>query len=54
MNNIMHALSSDNEKLGPFRGIWVMQYETKHQFFKDLIRKLKNINDVSFLLASRN
>ena len=40
--------------LGPVQRILVMRYEAKRQFFKDLIRKLKNLNDVSFLLGSRN
>ena len=31
-----------------------MRYEAKHQFLKDLIRKLKNFHDVSFLFASGN
>ena len=42
------------QKLGSLRGIWAIRYEAKHQFIMDLIRKLKNFNDVTFLLASRN
>ena len=36
-----HALSYDNGKLQPVRGIRAMRYEAKHPFFKDLILKFK-------------
>ena len=33
---------------------YVIRYEANHEFIKDLIRKLKNFDDVAFLLASQN
>ena len=53
-NHIITHYSMIMEKLGLVRGIWVTRYETKHQFFKDLIRKLKNFNDVAFFLVSQD
>lgn len=39
-------------KMGPPRSFWAMQYKSKHGYFKDLARKLRNIKDICSTLLT--
>ncbi|XP_029829727.3 uncharacterized protein LOC115314770 [Ixodes scapularis] len=39
---------------GPLVRIWSMRYEGKHQYFKDLARKLRNFKNIVSTLANRH
>lgn len=42
------------KNVGPPREYWTMRFESKHAFFKDLARKLRNYNDLTFTMAVRH
>lgn len=42
------------EKFGPLVDIWAMRFEAKHQYFKDILRKVHNWKRVSHTLAMRH
>jgi hypothetical protein len=42
------------QKMGPVRASWTMRFEGKHQFFKDLARKLKNYKDICYSFSVRH
>ncbi|XP_064470088.1 uncharacterized protein LOC135384833 [Ornithodoros turicata] len=41
-------------KYGPLVNIWAMRFESKHQYFKDMTRKLRNFKNVTRMLAVRH
>ncbi|XP_064461573.1 uncharacterized protein LOC135371450 [Ornithodoros turicata] len=41
-------------KYGPLVGVWSMRFEGKHQYFKDVTRKIKNFKNLSSSLANRH
>lgn len=41
------------EMFGPPRRFWTMRFESKHQYFKDISRKLKNFKNLTKTLATR-
>ncbi|XP_064464695.1 uncharacterized protein LOC135376003 [Ornithodoros turicata] len=41
-------------KYGPLVALWSMRYEAKHQYFKDVARKIKNFKNIAFSLAHRH
>ncbi|XP_064478733.1 uncharacterized protein LOC135392039 [Ornithodoros turicata] len=41
-------------KYGPLINLWAMRFESKHQYFKDLARKLHNFKNVTHTLAVRH
>ncbi|XP_064470269.1 uncharacterized protein LOC135385020 [Ornithodoros turicata] len=41
-------------KYGPLIQLWSMRFEGKHQYFKDMARKLKNFKNIAFSMAQRH
>ncbi|XP_064474235.1 uncharacterized protein LOC135388551 [Ornithodoros turicata] len=41
-------------KYGPLFNLWAMRFESKHQYFKDLSRKLHNFKNITHTLAMRH
>ncbi|XP_064468606.1 uncharacterized protein LOC135381211 [Ornithodoros turicata] len=41
-------------KYGPLVNIWAMRFESKHQYFKDMVRKLRNFKNVIQMLSVRH
>ncbi|XP_065675796.1 uncharacterized protein LOC136092003 [Hydra vulgaris] len=39
---------------GPLRHLWVMRFEAKHQYFKQIARRVKNFKNITFTLAQRH
>ncbi|XP_077520203.1 uncharacterized protein LOC144130045 isoform X2 [Amblyomma americanum] len=42
------------EKFGPLSLLWAMRFEAKHQYFKDIARKIRNWKNLSHSLAVRH
>lgn len=42
------------EKFGPLSHLWAMRFEAKHQYFKDIARKVRNRKNLSHTLAVRH
>ncbi|CAN7985683.1 unnamed protein product, partial [Ixodes pacificus] len=41
-------------KYGPLVNLWAMRFESKHQYFKDVARKLHNFKNIAHTLAVRH
>lgn len=41
-------------KMGPMRYLWCMRYEAKHKYFKELIRRMMNFNNICKSLSERH
>nr|XP_004207466.3 uncharacterized protein LOC101237831 [Hydra vulgaris] len=39
---------------GPLRHLWVMRFESKHQYFKQIARRVKNFKNITFTLTQRH
>lgn len=47
-------LPSQILKFGPLIRCWCMRFEGKHAYFKDLAKKIRNVKNLPFSLATRN
>lgn len=41
-------------KYGPLVNLWAMRFESKHQYFKDVARKVRNFKNIAHTLAVRH
>ncbi|XP_064475545.1 uncharacterized protein LOC135389426 [Ornithodoros turicata] len=41
-------------RYGPLINLWAMRFEAKHQYFKDIARKIRNFRNITFSLATRH
>lgn len=41
-------------RYGPLVSLWAMRFESKHQYFKDVSRKVRNIKNIAKTLATRH
>lgn len=53
MHYLIHY-PSHIEKFGPLSLLWAMRFEAKHQYFKDIARKIRNWKNLSHSLAMRH
>lgn len=53
MHYLIHY-PSHIQKFGPLSLLWAMRFESKHQYFKDIARKIRNWKNLSRSLAMRH
>lgn len=41
-------------RYGPLVSLWAMRFESKHQYFKDVARKVRNFKNIAYTLAARH
>ncbi|XP_077531644.1 uncharacterized protein LOC144144139 [Haemaphysalis longicornis] len=53
MHYLIHYASCI-QKFGPLVDLWAMRFEAKHQYFKDLSRKIRNFKNLTHSLSMRH
>ena len=41
-------------KFGPLRHLWTLRYESKHRYFKNIVKHSKNYKNVSLMLGEKH